>query len=98
MAPPSADVDVERPVETSHPIKAKAGIHTVQHDDTGYPTLYNYSGTLDKYESFDVTKVIGREFPNAQLSELLPDDAKIRDLAILGWLTFPRVLRASFKG
>ncbi|TVY13754.1 hypothetical protein LARI1_G007316 [Lachnellula arida] len=42
-----------------------------------------YSHTLDKYESFDVTGPIGREFPKLQLSELLKDDAKIKDLAIL---------------
>ncbi|TVY86328.1 putative alpha-ketoglutarate-dependent sulfonate dioxygenase [Lachnellula willkommii] len=42
-----------------------------------------YSHTLDDYESFDVTGPIGREFPKLQLSELLKDDAKIKDLAIL---------------
>ena len=43
------------------------------------------SGALDKYESFDTTPVIGREFPTANLVEWLesPDsDALIRDLAI----------------
>ena len=44
----------------------------------------SYSHTLDEYESFDVTGPIGREFPKVQLSELLKDDAKIKDLAILG--------------
>jgi alpha-ketoglutarate-dependent taurine dioxygenase len=48
-----------------------------------YPTPLTYSGTLDRYQSFDVTSVIGREFPNLQLTEILNDDAKIRDLAIL---------------
>lgn len=43
-----------------------------------------YSGSLDLYESFDLTNIIGREFPGLQLSEILHDDAKIRDLAILG--------------
>lgn len=43
-----------------------------------------YSGTLRSYEQFDVTPVIGREFPTLQLSEIVQDDAKIRDLAILG--------------
>lgn len=41
-----------------------------------------YSGSLDEYESFDVTNVIGREFPHLQLSQILHDDRKIRDLAI----------------
>ena len=43
-----------------------------------------YSGSLDKYERFDVTPTIGREFPKLQLSEILSDDKKIRDLAITG--------------
>ena len=43
-----------------------------------------YSGSLDGYKSFDVTPIIGREFPDVQLSTLLSDDVKIRDLAILG--------------
>ncbi|EXJ89612.1 hypothetical protein A1O3_02679 [Capronia epimyces CBS 606.96] len=42
-----------------------------------------YSGSLDGYQSFDLTPVIGREFPTLQLSSLLGDDRKIRDLAIL---------------
>lgn len=45
------------------------------------------AGSLDKYEKFDVTPVIGTEFKDAQLSSLLdgPDsDRGIRDLGILG--------------
>ncbi|EPE04241.1 hypothetical protein F503_04756 [Ophiostoma piceae UAMH 11346] len=41
------------------------------------------SGALADYEQFDVTSVIGREFPTLQISDILDDDAKIRDLAIL---------------
>lgn len=44
------------------------------------------TGSLDHYKSFDVTKVIGREFPDLQLSSILHDDAKVRDLAITGLL------------
>ncbi|KAK3290555.1 uncharacterized protein B0H64DRAFT_368645 [Chaetomium fimeti] len=43
------------------------------------------SGALDAYESFDVTPVIGREFPKANLNEWLtaPNaDELLRDLAI----------------
>ncbi|KAK3898920.1 putative alpha-ketoglutarate-dependent sulfonate dioxygenase [Staphylotrichum tortipilum] len=43
------------------------------------------SGALDSYESFDVTPVIGREFPTANLTEWLDapnSDELIRDLAI----------------
>ncbi|KAL2820556.1 hypothetical protein BDW59DRAFT_174472 [Aspergillus cavernicola] len=41
-----------------------------------------YSGSLDEYKSFDVTPVIGREFSDLQLTDILNDEAKIRDLAI----------------
>ncbi|KAL3471240.1 hypothetical protein BJX99DRAFT_263437 [Aspergillus californicus] len=41
-----------------------------------------YSGSLDEYRSFDVTPVIGKEFPELQLTDILNDDAKVRDLAI----------------
>ena len=42
-------------------------------------------GTLDQYDSFDVTPIIGREFPNANLKEWLeaPNfDELLRELAI----------------
>jgi hypothetical protein len=44
-----------------------------------------YSGSLDKYEHFDVTPTIGREYPNLSLTELLDSpesETLIRDLAI----------------
>lgn len=43
------------------------------------------SGSLDSFESFDVTTVIGREFPTANLKEWLHapnSDKLLRDLAI----------------
>jgi alpha-ketoglutarate-dependent taurine dioxygenase len=43
------------------------------------------SGVLDEYDSFDVTPIIGREFPTANLKEWLGaanSDALLRDLAI----------------
>jgi hypothetical protein len=43
-----------------------------------------YSGSLDEHQSFDVTPVIGREFPALELTDILNDDRKLRDLAILG--------------
>lgn len=43
-----------------------------------------YSGSLDEYQSFDVTPVIGKEFPALELTDILNDDRKLRDLAILG--------------
>jgi hypothetical protein len=42
-----------------------------------------YSGSLDKYGFTDLTAAIGREFQSLQLSEIVNDDTKIRDLAIL---------------
>jgi hypothetical protein len=43
-----------------------------------------YSGSLDEYQSLDITPVIGREFPTLELTDILDDDRKLRDLAILG--------------
>lgn len=43
-----------------------------------------YSGSLDEYKSFDVTPIIGREFSDVQLTDILSDDQKLRDLAITG--------------
>jgi len=43
------------------------------------------SGALEQYEQFDVTPVIGREFPKANVVEWLKapnSDELIRDLAI----------------
>ena len=43
------------------------------------------TGVLDSFKSFEVTPVIGREYPDANLKEWLesPDsDALLRDLAI----------------
>lgn len=42
------------------------------------------SGSLKEYENFNSTPIIGTEFPNVQLTEILKDETKIRDLAILG--------------
>jgi len=44
-----------------------------------------YSGSLDEFESFEATTVIGREYPTMQLSDLMTSprrDEYIRDLAI----------------
>lgn len=45
-----------------------------------------YSGSLDKYDHFEVTPNIGEEFSSVQLSSLLESDdfeTLVRDLAIL---------------
>lgn len=92
MAPPAADVDVQstEAAAPASPTFNKARIipeikRTFQGitQSSNFPAPLTYSGTLDNYESFDVTAVIGREFPKLQLTDILSDDAKIRDLAIL---------------
>lgn len=53
--------------------------------NTGHKEPLKLSGALDHLESFDVTPVIGREYVNANLVELLNapnSDELIRDLAI----------------
>jgi hypothetical protein len=88
MAPPSADYEVAQSVSpTTTKVrtipelkKSVAGLT----QSASFPAPLEYSGALDHYESFDVTSVIGREFPKLQLTDILNDDAKIRDLAILG--------------
>lgn len=44
-----------------------------------------YSGSLKDYRRVEHTQAIGTEFPDLQLADILDDDVKIRDLAILGW-------------
>ncbi|TVY50161.1 putative alpha-ketoglutarate-dependent sulfonate dioxygenase [Lachnellula cervina] len=83
MAPPSADSPVahhaqEEPEALRTTINSKPSTLLSK----PYPIPLVYSGSLDRYESFDLTTVIGKEFPTVQLTELLKDDAKIKDLAI----------------
>lgn len=52
---------------------------------TGHKEPLKLSGALDQYKSFDVTPVIGREYEDVNLVELLRapnSDDLIRDLAI----------------
>lgn len=59
------------------------------------------SGVLDSYESFDVTPIIGREFPTANLAEWLDapnSDELIRDLAITSESAKPREPKARRGG
>ncbi len=79
MAPPAATIEVASPLAGTT-VKTAAKSNT----SSSLTTPLRYTGSLDSYEHFDVTAVIGREFPTLQLSEILHDDAKIRDLAILG--------------
>ncbi len=83
MAPPAATIDIAGP-EAGTAAPLKAGVHGSASRLSG---PLKYSGSLDGYEQFDVTAVIGREFPKLQLSSILHDDAKVRDLAILSTLS-----------
>lgn len=77
MAPSAVDTT---PAET--PIRSKA---PPSESYTGSRAPLKTTGVLDAYESFDVTPVIGREFPKANLVEWLNapnSDELIRDLAI----------------
>ena len=77
MAPPAADVDLAPETVTTLPVK------TLDSTSTNKGPL-KYSGSLDQYPHVDVTNVIGREFVDLQLSQILGDDNKLRDLAITG--------------
>ena len=60
--------------------------------NTGHREPLKLSGALDHLESFDVTPVIGREYVNANLVDLLNapnSDELIRDLAITSTSTQP---------
>ena len=83
MSPPAADVDAQ-PIIADNPFPTKTLQVTSHSSASRLAGPLTYSSSLDSYEHFDVTGVIGREFPTLQLSEILHDDAKIRDLAILG--------------
>ncbi|CAI6090585.1 unnamed protein product [Clonostachys chloroleuca] len=59
---------------------------TPQATSDATPTLLReplkYSGALDQFRSFDYAPAIGTEYPDLQLTDILDDDAKLRDLAI----------------
>jgi hypothetical protein len=61
-------------------------IHSKEADVTTHQTQWlKQSSALDKYDSFDVTPIIGREFPTASIKEWLQapnSDELIKDLAI----------------
>jgi hypothetical protein len=87
MAPSSTNIDVAPATRDNSNLtllsKAKAAL--TGETTTAAPPVtkpLKYSGALDGYKSFDVTNVIGREYPEANLLEILKDDEKIRDLAI----------------
>ncbi|KAI6352439.1 hypothetical protein MCOR32_011291 [Pyricularia oryzae] len=77
MSPSAVDVVTE-----VHNV-AKKAIET--ESQAKYPEPLKLSGALDSYEYFDTTPIIGREYPNANLVDILNSpnsDELIRDLAI----------------
>jgi len=83
MAPPAAEIDIQPTLPiTSVPVKTLGGQSIGSASRLSGPLAY--SGSLDSHEQFDVTSVIGREFPTLQLSKILHDDTLVRDLAVLG--------------
>ncbi|KAL4946318.1 hypothetical protein BDV06DRAFT_218448 [Aspergillus oleicola] len=74
-------------IEVASPTPAAAPDTKVEAQEATAASSYireplKYSGSLDEFKSFDVTPIIGREFPDTQLTDILNDDQKIRDLAI----------------
>lgn len=70
---------IAAPAETQVPIHTKGQAQTLINEPL------KLSGSLDKYESFDVTPAIGTEFPKANVVDWLNapnSDDLIRDLAI----------------
>jgi hypothetical protein len=68
----------------SAPVEEEEALPEVR---TGHRKPLKLSGALDKFEKFDVTPVIGREFVNVDLAEWLKapnSDELLRDLAITG--------------
>ena len=61
--------------------------HGGESPSLGARTPLKLSGALDHFKSFDVTPVIGREFPAANLADWLRapnSDELLRDLAVTG--------------
>jgi hypothetical protein len=81
MAPSIAETPQENH-QVSHEAPSKLGFQKTTAGSTLAVKPLKYGGSLDEYKSFDVTNVIGREFPEARLLDILKDDQKVRDLAI----------------
>lgn len=71
--------------ETHHVVPVLETVKTESKTRLREPLKPN--GVLDTFDSFEVTPVIGREFPNASLKEWLHapnSDELLKDLAITG--------------
>ena len=88
---PSATETAPQTVPVPHPAK---NAHHHEHKPIGYKS----SGALDHFEHFEVTPVIGREYPYANLVQWLKSensDALLKELALtstfstLVWVLIP---------
>lgn len=90
MAPHSEEVPF-RPADPSTKdniaVKGQTSSSPEAPSKTQYPKPLELKGVLDQFKSFNVTPVIGKEFPDANLTEWLRapnSDELLRDLAITG--------------
>lgn len=81
QAPPAPLIDIHSTVTTFEQLKQKK-----LYAADAYPREpLQLSGALDHFEYFDVTPIIGREYKNVSIKEILNSpnrDALLRDLAI----------------
>lgn len=80
-------------VHEVQPVGAQPSVRTLDHPASKQTDLnpLKQSGILDQFDQFDVTPVIGREFPKASLVEWLRapnSDELIRNLAITSTFSF----------
>lgn len=90
MAPHSEEVSL-RPADPGTQdhiaVKEQKSARPEAPTKTQYPKPLELKGVLNQFKSFDVTPVIGKEFPEADLVEWLRasnSDELLRDLAITG--------------
>lgn len=96
MAPSAIDVYPISEVSQFSDLRVKAQKLVSQQSSSSTNVIkvpLQLTGALDKFESFDLTPAIGKEFPKANLAQWLeaPNSAELlRDLAITGeFLTAP---------
>lgn len=86
MAPHSEEV-VTRAAEPVYSKEASNDLKEAPKPTNSSKAPLKLNGVLNQFKSFDVTPVIGKEFPDASLAEWLRapnSDELIRDLAITG--------------
>ena len=90
QAPTASNGDAKEHAGAVSDSEAKEVLEPTHHASP-HPPL-QLKGVLDQFESFEVTPVIGREYPKANLAEWLRapnSDELIRDLAITGSTSIP---------